>query len=225
MAVKGGAAIPISEVTSGPVKAGPAIPVYGYTSAPSNRPAGAGPARPVKLLTDADLRQNGGAYVVAGDAAIPMYDAPAGMAVASGPAIPIYLVGGALAGSAVAAPLFLSAEVGNVDSTTIAVLFDQAITALNYTTGVVIKKNTVTQTISSGTRQANHALVYYVITVAVGIGDTVTIQLGPTNVIKSEASGLALADTGVKSVTNHLGYTQALKFNDNRNSQYLSLMR
>jgi hypothetical protein len=98
MAVKGGAAQPISEQTTGAVKAGPAIPVYGYTGTPSDRAAGAGPARPVKLLTDADLRQNGGAYVVAGTPAEPMYDAPAGMAVASGPAQPIYLVGGALAG-------------------------------------------------------------------------------------------------------------------------------
>jgi peptidoglycan/xylan/chitin deacetylase (PgdA/CDA1 family) len=98
MAVKGGAAQPISEQTSGAVKAGPAIPVYGYTGTPSDRPAGAGPARPVKLLTDADLRQNGGAFVVAGTPAEPMYDAPAGMAVASGPAQPIYLVGGALTG-------------------------------------------------------------------------------------------------------------------------------
>jgi hypothetical protein len=98
MAVKGGAAIPISEQTTGAVKAGPAIPVYGYTGTPSDRPAGAGPARPIKLLTDADLRQNGGAFVVAGTPAEPMYDAPAGMAVASGPAQPIYLVGGALAG-------------------------------------------------------------------------------------------------------------------------------
>lgn len=91
--IKGGAAIPVKQMTSGPVKAGPAIPVYGYAGTPADRPASSGPARPVKVLTDADLRQNGGAYVVAGEAqAMPVYDAPAGMAVAGEAAIPVYPV-------------------------------------------------------------------------------------------------------------------------------------
>ena len=104
---KGGAARPIKQVTSGAVKAGPAIPVYGYDAPPTDRAAGAGPAIPVKMLTDADLRQNGGAYVVAGDPQpMPVYDAPGGMAVTGDAAQPIYVVGGRLGGGGQSVPYY-----------------------------------------------------------------------------------------------------------------------
>jgi hypothetical protein len=221
--IKAGPAIPVRQSTDNP-RGGPAIPVYGYTAAPGDRPAAGGAALPVKVLSASDLRANGGAFDLVGDPqAIPVYDAPGGSVVQGGAPIPVYPVNNWPGNIA---PTLVSAEVGNVDTTTIAVTFDQAVTAANYKTGVTIKNGGATQTISTGTRQTNHRIVYYVITLVVAPGDVVTIRIDATNVITSESGGVALADTGTRSVTNHVGgYVQALQFNDARNSQYLSLMR
>jgi hypothetical protein len=90
---KGGAAWPVRQVTTGTVKAGPAIRVYGYKAAPADRSSVGGAALPIKIITDADLRQNGGAYVLTGDIqAIPVYTASASSGVQAGPAIPVYVV-------------------------------------------------------------------------------------------------------------------------------------
>jgi hypothetical protein len=73
-------------------------------------------------------------------------------------------------------PTFVSAEVGTVNATTVAVTFSEAVAAVgsDYLTGVTIKVNTVAATISSATRQANQAVVYYVLASAVVYGDTIT---------------------------------------------------
>lgn len=93
--VKGGGALPVRQNTTGPVQGGPAKRVYGYTAAPGDRPAIGGPAQPVRVLTDADLRANGGDYVLDGDpVAMPIYDAPAGARVVGGPALAVYPVNG-----------------------------------------------------------------------------------------------------------------------------------
>lgn len=90
----GGAAIPISIDTTRKVQGGAAIPVYGYASAPTDgRPAMAGPAQPVRVLTAADLKQNGGQWTVEGRPyAMPVYTAPAGTTVMGGPALAVYPV-------------------------------------------------------------------------------------------------------------------------------------
>jgi hypothetical protein len=73
-------------------------------------------------------------------------------------------------------PTFASAEVGTVGATTVAVTFSEAVTAVgnDYTSGVTITVNGSAATISSGTRQTNQALVYYVLSAPVVYGDTIT---------------------------------------------------
>jgi hypothetical protein len=80
------------------------------------------------------------------------------------------------AAAVIPGPTFVSAEVGTVGATTVAVTFSAAVTAVgdDYTSGVTIKVNTVASTISSGTRQTNQAIVYYVLAAPVVYGDTVT---------------------------------------------------
>lgn len=94
MAVKpdGGPAIAVSVNTDRPIQGGSAIPVYGYTSAPTSRPAQGGAAQPVRVLTAADLVQNGGTWVLEGGPAMPVFTAPASSGVLSGPALPVYPV-------------------------------------------------------------------------------------------------------------------------------------
>lgn len=88
----GGPAIPVSVNTDRAIMGGTAIPVYGYASAPTDgRPAQAGAAMPVRVLTAADLVQNGGTWVLEGRyAAMPVYTAPASSGVMGGPAIAVY---------------------------------------------------------------------------------------------------------------------------------------
>jgi hypothetical protein len=102
----------------------------------------------------------------------------------------------------VTAPTYLSGEVGLVNATTVAILFSENITASNYATGVTIKKNTVTQTISSATRQSDNRLVYYVLSTAVEYGDAVTWEYtgGTITDIAANPLGTVTAQT----VTNNL---------------------
>jgi len=75
----------------------------------------------------------------------------------------------------VAAALSLdSAEIGDVDTTTVEAQFSGNVNATDYTAGVTIKVNSVSQTINSGTRQADHSLVYFVIAAAADVDDTIT---------------------------------------------------
>ena len=92
----GGPAIPVSVVASGaPVRGGAAIPCYGYLPSNVDRPIEGGPARPVYLVTAADIAA--GKYVVAGNTQpVPMCAVTDGRAVAAGPAVPVYVAAGAL---------------------------------------------------------------------------------------------------------------------------------
>lgn len=92
--VKGGGALPASLNTSGPVQAAPVRRVYLYTSRPTDgRPAIGGPATPVRVITDAQLKANGGQYTLTGDIeAIAMYTVSPGQPVSGGAAVPIYVV-------------------------------------------------------------------------------------------------------------------------------------
>jgi hypothetical protein len=71
---------------------------------------------------------------------------------------------------------FASAEVGNVDASTVVVTFTLPVAAAgsDYKSGVTIKVNGVAAVISSATRQANTAVVYYVLATPVAHGDAVT---------------------------------------------------
>lgn len=92
--VKGGGARPARLTSSGPVQAGPAQRVYLYLATPGDRAAIGGAAQPVRVITDADLRANGGQYTLSGDVeAWPMYVAANSTPVQGGAALPIYVVG------------------------------------------------------------------------------------------------------------------------------------
>ena len=96
--IQGGPAIPVSVVTGGKIKGGKAIPVYGYTSTPTDgRRAAAGPARPVYVVSDAQMAA--GMFQLEGGPAMPMYVAPSGLSVVGDAAQPVYVVGGSLGGA------------------------------------------------------------------------------------------------------------------------------
>ncbi len=100
-------------------------------------------------------------------------------------------------------PAFSAAEVGNVAADTVAVTFSVDVSASNYATGVTIKVNGSAATISSATRQSNHAIVYYVLSAAVVNGDTVTWEYSGGSIV-NEATGAALQTTSAQSVTNNV---------------------
>ena len=90
--IKAGAALPVKVQTTTNIKPGPALLVYGYKSAPADRPAAGGAAMPVKVLSASDLKQNGGAFDLAGDVqAIAVYTSTDSH-VQGGPAIPVYVL-------------------------------------------------------------------------------------------------------------------------------------
>jgi len=96
--IQGGPAIPVSVVTGGKIKGGKAIPVYGYTSPPTDgRRAAAGPARPVYVVSDAQMAA--GTFQLESGPALPMYVAPSGLSVVGDAAQPVYVVGGSLGGA------------------------------------------------------------------------------------------------------------------------------
>ncbi len=101
-------------------------------------------------------------------------------------------------------PEFDSAEVGAVLATTVVLTLTEDVSAAgnDYSTGVIIKVNSVSKTISSGTRQANHAVIYYVIP-AVTNGQTVTIEYSAVSgLIVNEADGEPMATFAAQPVTN-----------------------
>lgn len=105
------------------------------------------------------------------------------------------------------APHFASAEVGNVNASTVAVTFDTNIIAdgSNYSSGVTIKVNGSTRSFESGIRQANHAIVNYALASPVLAGDTVTWEYSAAaGHIVSESNGLPLADVTAQTVTNNV---------------------
>lgn len=89
-----GPALPVKSVSGAPVVGGPAIPVYGYSVAPTDgRAVLGGPATRVKILSASDLVANGGTFYLAGTPlAMPVITADANTPVAGGPVIAIYPV-------------------------------------------------------------------------------------------------------------------------------------
>lgn len=110
------------------------------------------------------------------------------------------------------APLFSSAEIGSVNAFTLPVTFDSNVSASNYATGVTIKVNGTATSITSATRQANHAIVRYVIPVLWhGTGDAVTWEYNSaTGNIVSESDATPLGDVSAQSVTNNCEYIALL---------------
>ena len=93
-------------------------------------------------------------------------------------------------------PAYLSAEVGSVADTTVVVTFSTEVEASNYATGVTIKVDDVSKTISAAERQTDHTVVHYTIP-AVAFGEVVTFSYSSaTGAIHSEND-----DTYMDSVT------------------------
>src|SRR3970040_1067203 len=108
------------------------------------------------------------------------------------------------------APLYSSSEIGTVNGYTVVVTFDMNISASNYATGVTIKENGVATTITSATRQANHAVVHYEIPIPWhGSGDVITWEYTGGNIV-SEADATALATVTAQTVTNNITWAAEL---------------
>jgi hypothetical protein len=127
-------------------------------------------------------------------------------------ATPLPLIARRRKAGGAAAPEFQSAEIGTVNGYTVVVTFDSDISASNYATGVTIKANNVSQTITSATRQANHAIVRYVIPIPYhGNGDTLTWEYdADTGNIEGESGGVPLADVTAQAVTNNIAWEALL---------------
>jgi hypothetical protein len=101
------------------------------------------------------------------------------------------------------APQYSVSEIGTVNGYTVVVTFDMDISASNYATGVTIKVNGETQSIESATRQANHAIVYYVIPDGFFVNtDVVTWEYTGGNIV-SESDATALDTVTAQTVTNN----------------------
>lgn len=75
MQPSGGNAIPVVVTTDQPT-GGTAIPVYGYATYPTDRPSAGALPRRVVVITEDDLVENGGSYILAGNAvALPIFTA------------------------------------------------------------------------------------------------------------------------------------------------------
>lgn len=111
-------------------------------------------------------------------------------------------------------PQFSSAEIGTFNASTVVVTFDQNVLAAenDYASGVTIKVNGVSTSISGGIRQTNHAVVYYGIPVLWhGSGDTVTWEYNSAvGIIVAESGGAALGNVTAQSVTNNCEYLSLL---------------
>lgn len=172
------------------------------------RPAEGGPQQAVYYVSDAEIAA--GDFVISGNKPIPIIEV--GAAGAEYPPIAVYVVTVNSESDfppvpVPVAPQFASAEIGNVDNLTIVVTFDMDVSAAgdDYLTGVVVNVNGLLTVTSSGTRQANHAIVHYVITTPVANGDTVTWNYNDTTgLIVSEADGIPLADVAQAGVTNNV---------------------
>lgn len=188
--------------------------VYGFDSEAEALAAGfvceGGPAMSVAIITDAQIAS--GAWKLDGDPfAVVIYTAPDSLPTEGGFAVPVYPVNGwgSAGGSA---PLFDSAEIGTVNASALDVTFDQDVSAADYSNGVTIKVNGAATSITSATRQSNHAIVRYVIPVLWhGSGDAVTWEYasGSGNII-AESGATALGDVTAQSVTNNCEYAALL---------------
>lgn len=92
---KGGSLKLVRQVTDRQTIGASAIPVYGYTSLPAGMQVEGGSAIPVRVISDSELRQNGGVFIVDGDPQpMQIMDAPVGVVVEGGNAIPVYPMNG-----------------------------------------------------------------------------------------------------------------------------------
>lgn len=120
-------------------------------------------------------------------------------------------------------PGFNSGEEGDVDNFSVAVLFSEAVVSgtTDYLTGVTIKVNAVPVTVNSAARQANTALVYYVVDSAeeADADDVITWEYSDTLGDIADTAGNQLGDVSATGVTNNVG--EHLRFDHEANSMQL----
>jgi hypothetical protein len=110
---------------------------------------------------------------------------------------------GALNRSDAIAPGYVSGVIGDVDTVTVVVVFNETVAAADFTAGVTIKKNTVSQTVNSGTLQGDGRTVYYVIAAAADINDEITWEYSGGNIL--DAAGNALGNVAAQTAANYIG--------------------
>lgn len=136
------------------------------------------------------------------------------------PRLALLFVGGPLGGQA---PAFSAGEEGDVTNLTVAVTFTADVVSgtNDYVTGVTIRVNGVAATINSGTRQSNHAIVYYVLAAGADANDEVTFEYSDVaGDIAAESDNTQMGDIAATAVTNNVG--RHLRFNDAPNSMHLA---
>lgn len=209
----GGNAIPIVESNDAP-SGNIAIPVYNYDGYPTDgRAVAGGAARSVKKITAAELSINGGQYSLEGrEYALPVITQPATYPQISGAPIVVYVVNSSEDGCTGTVPTFVSAEIGNVNDTTVVVVFSEPVAASNFASGVTIKKNTVSQAIASAVLQPDTVTVYYVLDDAVIFGDTVTWEYAQAsgNIVEATCNTESLSNVSAQSVTNNVAFSPLL---------------
>jgi hypothetical protein len=97
-----------------------------------------------------------------------------------------------------------AAEAGDVGTTTVEVRFTQNVNATDYKAGVTIKVNSISQTINSATRQADHRYVYYVIASAADADDVITWEYDSGAGDYQDDEGNPMGDISAVTVTNYI---------------------
>jgi hypothetical protein len=111
----------------------------------------------------------------------------------------------ALAAGGGVAPELVSAEIGFVDTSTVSVTFDQTVKSVDFTEGVTIKVNGTPRSITSATRQTDKTKVYFVLSSAVGLVDTILLSYARIDGFITNAAGDSLDDIVDAAVTNNAG--------------------
>lgn len=130
-----------------------------------------------------------------------------------------------MAGGDTVAPTYSASEIGDVDEVIVEVRFSEPVAATgdDYTTGVTIKVNTVSQPISAGVRQSDQTKVRYTIP-RVDANDTMTWEYdsGPGVITDQAAPANDLGNVGAQTATNNVGtHWHFDKDNDSMHVAYL----
>ena len=96
-------------------------------------------------------------------------------------------------------------EIGDEGTTIVEATFTENVNATDYTAGVTIKANGVSQTINSADRQADHTLVHYTLAAALDVNDTVTWEYDDDLGDYQDDDGGLMADVSATSTTNYIG--------------------
>ena len=101
-------------------------------------------------------------------------------------------------------PNFLSAEIGTINDTTLAVTFSTEISSADYAAGVTILVDAEEQEISAAVRQADLKTVYYTIPAVVNDAEVSWAYDDATGEIASANDGSPLDDVSAETVTNNV---------------------